>query len=300
MNYTTPPGDSAYADSINGLIENTTARLETTSDAPRLEAFRLLASVTGMTTTHMIAHGDQAVDQASRSRLETLLERRARGAPLAYLLGDAGFWRQTLTVNRHVLIPRPETELLVETALARLAADQPLRIADLGTGSGAIAIALAHERPSWQITATDISSHAVETARHNASRNNASNIEFVIGDWFDAVAGQQFNAVIANPPYVAPGDPHLTDPAVAAEPDQALIAADSGNAALTQIIATAPNALAPGGLLMLEHAPWQAEGVGTALQRGGFTQVETKADLTDRKRATLAIAPADGFAADPS
>jgi len=260
--------------------------LERTSDAPWIDAQRLAGLATGMTTAQLIAHGERQLDIATHDQLKGLLARRAAGEPLAYILGNAGFWRYELSISTAVLIPRPETETLVELALEHLPHDAALRVADLGTGSGAIAVTLAAERPAWHITATDIEPSAIAIARTNADRYELRNIAFRVGDWLAAIDQEYFDAIVANPPYVAEDDPHLADPGLAAEPRRALVAADHGWADLKLIADQAPAALNAGGLLMLEHGLSQGPYLQSALEAAGFESIETLKDASGHPRVT--------------
>ena len=268
-------------------------RLLAEANVARLDAELLLAHVFGTTRSAVIAHGEQCIGQPEALRYRALVARRAAGEPLAYLTGEREFWSLPLMVSEAVLIPRPETELVVERALALLSepaahASEP-RIADLGTGSGAIALALARERPRWQLLASDQSAQALQVARANARRLQSHQIEFVEGDWFASLGTRRFEAILSNPPYVAAGDPAL--PALRYEPAAALSPGPSGMEALRHLIARAPDHLCPGAWLVLEHGADQAREVAVALVAAGYARVRCHRDLAGHDRVTEAQWP---------
>jgi release factor glutamine methyltransferase len=226
------------------------------------------------------------------ARFDDLIERRRAGEPVAYLTGLRGFWRFDLAVSAATLIPRPETELLVEVALARLPTDRALRVADLGTGSGAIALALAHERPRAQVIATDASADALAIAEANAVGLSIRNVEFRSGDWFAPLQGERFDLIASNPPYIALGDPHLDEGDLRYEPSTALSSGADGLDAIRTIVGDAPAYLEAGGWLLLEHGWDQGAAVRDLLLRAGFVGVATERDLEDRDRVTLGRKPA--------
>lgn len=256
------------------------------SKAARLEAEILLVGALGVDRAFLFAHPDDEVDPARAEDFRALLARRAGGEPVAYITGVREFWSLPIRVGPTVLIPRPETELLVEAALARIPADASCRIADLGTGSGAIALALACERPQCEIHATDISGEALAVARENAARLGYGQVEFHQGSWFEPLAGA-FDLVVSNPPYVAAGDPHLDEGDLRFEPDTALVAGKGGMEAIGEIISEAPARLNAGGWLILEHGHDQAQRCHALLESRGFEEIETLRDLSGTKRVTL-------------
>jgi release factor glutamine methyltransferase len=256
----------------------------------RLETEVLLAHTLRLPRSAVIAASEKPIDEAAAACFRALIARRAAGEPVAYLVGEREFWSLGLRVNPEVLIPRPETELVVERALALASESWPagsgLAVADLGTGSGAIALALAMSRPDLQITATDRSSLALRVARANAERLNLSRLEFLEGDWFVPLAQRRFDLILSNPPYVAAGDPALR--ALRYEPQLALSPGPSGLEALEHLIAQAPAHLVSGGWLILEHGADQGAAVATALVAAGYARVRCHRDLAGRDRVTEA------------
>lgn len=221
------------------------------------------------------------------ARYRALVSRREAGEPVAYLTGRRGFWSLDLQVNDAVLIPRPETELLVELALARLSPHEDVAVADLGTGSGAIALAIAHERPRARVSAVDASADALAVAVANARRLQLANIQFAQGDWFAPLQGQRFALVASNPPYIASADPHLRQGDLRHEPAMALASGIDGLDAIRRIVSAAVDHLLPGGWLLLEHGFDQGPAVRELLGRAGFIAVETARDLEARDRVSL-------------
>ncbi|MBS7456139.1 peptide chain release factor N(5)-glutamine methyltransferase [Coralloluteibacterium stylophorae] len=256
-------------------------------DSPRLDAELLLAHALGRPRTWLIAHRDDALDAAAVARYEALLARRAAGEPVAYLLGRRGFWTLELDVAPGVLVPRPETELLVELALARIPTDAAVRVADLGTGSGAIALALASERPAARVDAVDASVQALAVAGRNRDALGIGNVELHAGDWFAPLAGRRYALVASNPPYLAADDPHLEQGDLRHEPRSALVAGVDGLDAIRRIAAAAPAHLEPGGWLLVEHGLAQGAPVRAILAAAGFRSVATEQDLEARDRVTL-------------
>ncbi|MBA3928420.1 MAG: peptide chain release factor N(5)-glutamine methyltransferase [Xanthomonas sp.] len=253
----------------------------------RHEAEHLLLHVLERDRAWLFAHGDDPLLEREASAFDALLTRRAAGEPLAYLLGRRGFWTLDLQVSPATLIPRPETERLVELALERLPDDRPLRIADLGTGSGAIALALASERPLVQVVATDVSEEALHIAQANAGANRIANVVFCHGSWLAPLAGERFDLIASNPPYIADADPHLDQGDLRFEPPTALSSGADGLDAIREIVALAPSHLVPGGWLLLEHGWDQGEAIRALLIAAGFVDVATETDLEQRDRVTL-------------
>jgi release factor glutamine methyltransferase len=252
---------------------------------PGLDAELLLAHALGVGRARLRSHGEEVPAADAALRFLALIERRAAGEPIAYILGRKDFWTLELAVNAAVLVPRPETELLVERALALHPGDEA-KAADLGTGSGAIALALASARPRWRIVATDISAAALAVARANSVSLGLEHVEMLQGDWLACLPGRTFDLLLSNPPYVAAGAPALDQPELRREPRLALVAEEEGHAALRAIILAAPAHLEPGGWLLLEHGATQAAAVAGALVARGFAQVRSHRDLAGRERMT--------------
>ena len=251
----------------------------------RLDAQLLLAHVLGRPRTWLLAHDDASLDAPQRAAWQALLLRRAAGEPLAYLVGEKEFHGLALRVDANVLVPRPETELLVDWAVERLAA-MPVarpRVVDLGTGSGAVALAVRHAWPSAQIFATDVDSAALQVAQTNAERLHLD-ITWRRGSWWSCFADERFDLVLSNPPYIAGGDLHLA--ALRHEPTLALTPGGDGLDALRAIVAGARERLEPGGWLLLEHGHNQADAVQALLRAHDFAAVETRLDLGRQPRCT--------------
>ena len=253
----------------------------------RHEAELLLLHVLGRERGWLFAHATDLLDPATAEAFAALLQRRIAGEPVAYLLGRRGFWTLDLAVSPATLIPRPETERLVELALERLPEGMPLRIADLGTGSGAIALALASERPLAQIVATDMSGDAIAVAAGNARQHGLANVAFRQGSWHAPLAGERFDLIASNPPYIASDDPHLAQGDLRFEPATALASGHDGLDDIRLIIAGAPAHLQPGGWLLMEHGWDQGEAIRALLEGAGFVEVETALDLEQRDRVSL-------------
>jgi release factor glutamine methyltransferase len=260
-------------------------KLSSVAQRPRFEAELLLAHVLGLSRAGLLA-ADDALPSAERlTRIEELVERRARGEPMAYLLGRREFWSLDLAVTLDTLVPRPETEGLVEWALERLDADGEFHVADLGTGSGAIALAIASERPRARVIATDASSAALAVALGNARRLGLSNVEFSQGDWCAALPAHiVFDVIVSNPPYVADGDPHLAD--LRFEPMAALTSGTDGLDAIRSIIVQSVTHLRTGGALLMEHGLTQAAAIQKLLSEAGYREIETRRDLAGHERLT--------------
>ena len=235
----------------------------------------------------LLAHDTELLNEAQQHRWDQALQRRLRGEPVAYITGHKDFFGLTLNVDARVLDPRPDTEILVEWALALLPAGQAARVLDLGTGSGAVALALQHQRPASCVTAVDASSDALAVASANALRLNLP-VKCVLSHWMDKVPGP-FELIVSNPPYVADGDSHLA--ALTYEPLQALTSGADGLDDIRQIIAQAPSRLAAGGWLLLEHGWDQAAPVQALLREAGFVQVQSRRDLGGHERCTGAVMP---------
>lgn len=253
-------------------------------DAADAEA--LLIHALGRDRAWLFAHATDAMPSEALQRYESLLSRRAQGEPVAYLLGRRAFWTLQLETTPAVLIPRPETELLVEHAVSRIAIDRAAQVADLGTGSGAIALSIAVERPLARVVATDVSGEALSVARANADTHEIRNVEFRQGDWLSPLAGERFDLIASNPPYIAAGDPHLRQGDLRFEPPGALASGSDGLDAIRIIVRDSPAHLLPRGWLLLEHGWEQGGAVRNLLQTAGFVEVATVCDLEGRDRVT--------------
>jgi release factor glutamine methyltransferase len=256
------------------------------SESPRRDAEILLETVTGKGRTFILAFGETVLTVAQQEQLNALVARRQRGEPVAHLTGVREFWSLPLFVSPATLIPRPDTECLVEQALARLPASA-CRIVDLGTGTGAIALALASERPDCDVTAVDRMPDAVALAIRNTQHLGINNVRVLQSDWFSAVQGQQFDMIVSNPPYIDEQDPHLAQGDVRFEPLTALVAGASGLADIVHIIEQSKHMLTPGGYLLLEHGWQQGQAVRDAFTRSGYQAVETCRDYGGNERITL-------------
>ncbi len=279
-------GDPKSETSIAMLLENAACRLAASSDTPRLDAEALLAHALDESRGHLFAWPEREPPTHCIRYFGALIEQRLRGEPIAYLIGRKEFWSLELAVTGATLIPRPETELLVELALAALPIQSPARIADLGTGSGAIALAIARERPAAHVVATDIRPDALAVAAGNAHRLKIGNVRFRQGDWCAALGHQRFDLIVSNPPYVALADPHLTQGDLRFEPRQALAAGEDGLLAIRTILSRAKTHLPPGGRLLLEHGYDQSERVMALYHEYGFTHMESHRDLAGIVRVT--------------
>ena len=260
------------------------------SPTARLDAELLLAAALGKSRSFLHTWPERIVPSDAALTFAHYLQRRRGGEPVAYILGQQGFWKLDLEVAPHTLIPRPDTELLVETALELLPAT-PAKVLDLGTGSGAIALALASERPAWQVTAVDRVLEAVALAERNRQRLHLSNVTVLSSHWFDALKDHRYSLIISNPPYIAAADPHLIAGDVRFEPASALVAGTDGLDDLRVIIAQAPQHLEAGGWLMLEHGYDQAAAVRDLLLAQDFVEVHSRVDLGGHQRISLGRLP---------
>ncbi len=270
---------------LDAAVAQGTDRLRAQSESPRLDAELLLCQSIDVARSYLYGHPDDELDEHALARFEALLLRREAGEPLAYIAGTREFWSRELLVTPATLIPRPETELLVSLALAVTPADKNSAILDLGTGSGAIAIAIASERPQSQVTATDRSKAALDVARENARQEGLANVAFLEGDWLTPAAGQRFDLIVSNPPYVREDDPALR--ALQYEPREALASGPDGLKDLRALAAASRAFLNTDGWLMLEHGMDQGNDVSALLQAHGWSEIATHNDLAGLPRVTV-------------
>ena len=273
---------------VADLIRDGAARLP--GQEARLEAELLLAHALEKPRSWFYAHAGDVMGPREVEAFQRLLRRRAEGEPVAQITGRRGFWSLDLLVTPDVLIPRPETELLVELALERLQRTRPAAVLDLGTGTGAIALAIAAERPLAEVSAVDVSAAALAVARDNAEEAGVP-VRLLQGDWFEPVAGERFDLVVGNPPYIAEDDPHLGQGDLRHEPPIALASGPDGLDAIRSIVRAAPAHLHPGGWLLLEHGHDQGPAVRALLRDAGFDAVATARDLEGRDRVGMGHLP---------
>lgn len=278
--------------SLDTLLKQASQRLQAAGSAsPRIDAEVLLSHVLGRDRTWLYTWGDKACSLWEQARFDALVAARVQGTPVAYLTGEREFWGLRLATAPETLIPRPDTETLVELALSRVALPSG-RLLDLGTGTGAIALAFASEQPSWQVVGVDVREEAVALASRNAKRLAITNTQFLKSDWFSALetleeASRRFNIIVSNPPYIAADDPHLIEGDVRFEPRSALVADADGMADLLHLVHTAQHYLVTSGWLLLEHGYAQADKVREALTSAGYQNVESVRDLGGHERVTL-------------
>lgn len=264
--------------------------LESISDSPRLDIELLLCHVLQKNRTYLFTWPDKTLSPEQTEEFLQFFNRRKSGEPIAHILGQREFWSLPIAVNNSTLIPRPDTELLVELVLELFANDAPQQkrsCLDLGTGTGAIVLAIASEKPQWQLVGVDKSADAVALAQQNRDQLNFGHVEIKQSDWFSAIPAQQFDVIVSNPPYIDPQDPHLQQGDVRFEPRSALIADNRGLADIELIIQQSWNYLCEQGWLLLEHGYDQGQAVRDLLIARGFAQVETRTDLGGNERVTL-------------
>lgn len=271
---------------VSDALHTATLLLSRSSPSARLDAELLLEYVTGLSRTNFRAMPERELPANAGWSFQQLVKRRSQGEPVAYIREQQEFWSLLLEVSPAVLIPRPETELVVERALAHIDTEQAARVADLGTGSGAIAVAIASERRAAKISAVDASKEALEIASRNIGGLQLSNVSLLHGSWFAPLAGQRFHVIASNPPYIGQADTDLAPEVRRHEPGMALISGPTGLEALESIVRDAPAHLEAGGWLVLEHGWKQAAEVRQRLVRRGFIHVRSHADLAGHERVT--------------
>ncbi len=269
---------------IRAVLAQTAARLDDVSESGRLDAEILLARAIDMPRSYLFAHPEDTIDEATVERLEKTVQLRLSGEPMAYITGIKEFWSLELMVSPATLVPRPETEILVDRALREIPLDADWRILDLGTGSGAIALSIASDRQLCDVTAVDISAEAIAIAQQNARQLNISNISFLEGDWTEPVADQRFNVICSNPPYISEGDEALE--ALTAEPMLALLSGSSGLDAIELLARDCVSIIADNGLLFLEHGATQKDQVAEILKSYGWTSIQCYDDYAGHPRVT--------------
>jgi release factor glutamine methyltransferase len=271
---------------IGAALQAATSHLRPVSESARLDAEILLARALDVERSYLYGHPEDCLDDAARRRFEVLIERRGDGVPLAYIMGEKEFWSMMLMVTPDTLVPRPETELLVQQALDRISLQDPMQILDLGTGSGAIALAIAKERPHCRVIATDSSADAIAVARQNARQLELGNVEFLQGNWTAAIRNEIFDLVLSNPPYVCSDDAALND--LGHEPRQALVSGADGLDDIRVLSADCGQLLSDGAELLLEHGAGQQQAVAQILAENGWIGIRHYNDLAGLPRVTSA------------
>ena len=261
--------------------------LTSVSDTARLDVEVLLAFVLEKDRTYLYTWPEKYLSVEQEQLFTSHLQQRQQGQPIAYIIGRREFWSLSLVVNSSTLIPRPETELLVDIVLELVADDTPRTLIDLGTGTGAIALALAVEKPSWKITALDKVADACALAEKNRQQYGLDNVSVICGDWLQGIADQSTHMIVSNPPYIDQGDPHIFQGDVRFEPRSALVADNKGLADIAIISQQATTKLLPEGWLLVEHGYQQASAVRDIFQQNGFAQVATKKDMAGHERVTM-------------
>ena len=278
----------AAAIQIKPLLEEATIKLQPVSESSRLDAELLLCFVLKKERSFFHAWPEHALEPQQHTQFESLIKRRLEGEPIAHILGERGFWSLNLTVTKDTLIPRPDTERLVELALEIIPQHAQWKILDLGTGTGAIALSLAKEKPASFITATDRSIAALDVAKLNAEKNQLTNIEFIQSNWFENLSHQQFNMIVSNPPYICDNDPHLKQGDVRFEPLSALTSGTDGLDDIRAIINQAQQYLLADGAVLLEHGYDQADAVCDLLKAANFKNIHSYKDHNNNSRVVTA------------
>ena len=274
---------------IKLILKESTTALKPHSDSARLDSELIITHVLSIPRTDFILHPDRVLEMSEIDRIQSLIKKRKQGYPVAYITGVKHFWDVELKVNEATLVPRPETELLVEAALLSFPKEEKVRVIDLGTGSGAIAIAIAKNRPNWDVVACDISEDALKVATENAKNYALDNIEFIQSNWFsDITLSEQFDLIISNPPYIPEQDPHLQQGDVQHEPITALASGPDGLNDIRQLIENAKAFLTERGWLLLEHGYDQAPTVKDIFEQQGYDSVQQAMDLAGHVRSSSA------------
>lgn len=274
--------------SIGAALDQAVARLKPVADLPHLEAELLLCHIVGKPRTWLHAWPEKLLTDRELASFMELVEQREQGAPVAYLTGEREFWSLALKVTQDTLIPRPETELLVETVLERFGDRQEITLVDMGTGSGTIALAIAKEKPAWRVIATDISEAALAVARTNAENHGITSVTFLQGDWYDALPTEtHVDVIVSNPPYVAEADPHLEQGDVRFEPRSALASGSDGLDDIRKLLPGAIVHLKDGGSILVEHGNTQGPAVRDLMRHCGYREIRTLRDLEGHERVTL-------------
>ncbi|MCK5872371.1 MAG: peptide chain release factor N(5)-glutamine methyltransferase [Methylococcales bacterium] len=273
--------------SIDVLLADARAILTSTSDSAALDAEVLLCFVLKKPRTHLRAWPEKTLNLKEITVFKQLISRRSEGEPIAYLTGHREFWSRDFTINNHVLIPRADTELLIELSLAQIPNDKPTKILDLGTGSGIIGITLALERPYTKIIATDMSADSLKVAQKNATTHKVENILFQHSDWFSEIKPQQFDLIVSNPPYIAENDPHLKQGDLRFEPQHALVSKNNGLSDISVIVKSALRYLKPQGTLLLEHGYDQQPAVEEIFKHAWYQNIQIQTDLARHPRVVL-------------
>jgi release factor glutamine methyltransferase len=271
---------------LDAALADATARLSRSSDSPRLDAEILLCRTIDMPRSYLFAHPEDVLDDMTLERFENVISRRIEGEPMAYITGVKEFWSHELVVSPAALVPRPETELLVDLALRKIPRKAEWDVLDLGTGSGAIAVAIASERPMCRITAVDVSEEALAVARENVRNLSLGNVDLAHGNWTEPVQGLVFNVIVSNPPYVRSDDTALLK--LQQEPRSALAAGIDGLDAIRVLAADCGELLADDGVLLIEHGAEQKEDVSALLEKHGWTDICCHNDLAGHPRVTVA------------
>lgn len=271
---------------IQQALQQARQRLSESSSSAMLDAQVLLTHVLQCNSAHLAAWPEKELSEQQQSQYLQLIQQRQQGQPVAHLTGQREFWSMNLSVNNSTLIPRPETETLVEFIVEKFSNREKLKLLDMGTGTGAIAIAVAKEKPGWQIYASDISEQALKIARQNSSKQHTDNITFIHSHWFNNIKQDDFDIIVSNPPYIAAGDPHLQQGDVRFEPQSALTSGAEGMDDIEHLCLHAKEYLAKDGYLIVEHGYNQKQQVADCFADNGFKEITQKQDLSDHTRMT--------------